>query len=166
MSAAVLLLNASFEPIRVVSLHKAVTMIVTDKAELVERKSGVLRSPSMSVPIPAVIALRVYVKIPYRATLPLNRRAVMVRDDSTCGYCGNPGSTIDHIIPRSRGGLHVWENVVCACRPCNSKKDDKTLTELAWERPPTPVPKGWKWLVLGWGVPDPAWTPYLTMVEV
>ncbi len=159
---SVLLLNASFEPIRVVSLHRAVTMIVTDKADLVERKPGVLRSPSREVPIPAVIALRVFVKIPFRATLPLNRRAVVVRDKGICAYCGEAGSTIDHVIPRARGGLHVWENVVLACRPCNSRKDDKTLAELGWELPHPPfAPKGWQWLILGVADVDDAWAPYL-----
>ncbi len=163
---SVLLLNASFEPIRVVSLHRAVTMIVTDKADLVERKPGVLRSPSLEVPIPSVIALRAYVKIPFRATLPLNRRAVVRRDNGICAYCGGAGSTIDHVVPRARGGRHVWENVVLACRPCNSKKDDKTLAELGWELPdPAPfAPKGWQWLVLG-VVVDDAWAPYLSYAE-
>lgn len=160
----VLLLNASFEPIRVVSLHRAVTLVVTEKADIVERKPGVLRSPSISVPVPSVIALRVFVKIPYRATLPLNRRAVIARDGGKCAYCGKDGSTIDHVVPRSKGGKHVWENVVCACRPCNSKKDDKTLSELGWElEGPTPyAPKGWRWLVMGVST-DPTWAPYLAV---
>jgi 5-methylcytosine-specific restriction endonuclease McrA len=158
----VLLLNATYEPIRVISLKRAIVLVWEDKAEIVEERDAQVTSANFSMPHPAVIRLKYFVKIPYRARLPMSRRTVVGRDKGKCAYCEKRGDTIDHVIPRSRGGKHEWENVVCACRKCNHKKADKLLSELGWTLSFTPYsPKGTFWLILG-VIEDPQWEPYLT----
>src|SRR5690625_2141324 len=107
-----LLLNASYEPLCVIPVTRAIVLVMAEKADVVSEGDAVLRSPSVQVPAPAVIRLRRYVKVPYRRTLALTRRNVLARDDGICAYCGGRGTTVDHVIPRSRGGGNVWENVV------------------------------------------------------
>lgn len=162
MSVA-LLLNASFEPIRVITERRALTLVLDAKAEIIEEKPGRLRSATRDWPIPAVVRLIEYRKIPYTARVPLNRRAVIARDKGVCAYCGGSGDEMDHVIPRSRGGEHRWENVVCSCRKCNGRKADKLLSEIGWTLNRTPyAPTGTVWLLIGRvRVVDPMWEPYL-----
>jgi len=163
-----LLLNATYEPLRVISWQRAVVMVMQDMAEIVERGDGEIRSPSVSVPMPDVVRLTRFVKVPYRARIPLNTRNVLARDRHMCGYCDTRAKTMDHIVPRSRGGQHRWENVVAACIKCNNDKDDLLLSELQdrfggdrWTLKVEPfVPKGD--LMIAWGVmPKESWVPYL-----
>lgn len=163
----VLLLNATYEPLRVITAKRAVVLILDEKAEVVHAGDGVYRSASTSMPVPTVIRLRYFVKIPYKARLPLSRKAVVARDGGVCQYgCGRRGDTIDHVLPRSRGGEHRWENVVASCRRCNSQKADRLLSELGWTLPREPfAPTGNYWLVVGLlpdGQVDPEWVPYLS----
>lgn len=160
--AKVLMLNATYEPLCVIPLRRAVVLILEDKAELVAAADGELRSASLSVPVPTVVRLRRYVRVPYRATLALTRNALFARDRHRCQYCGDPASTIDHVHPRARGGEHRWENVVAACGPCNNRKGDRTLAELGWTlaRPPK-APVGLRWLIVGVANLDPAWEQFL-----
>jgi len=129
----VLVLNATYEPLNIVSVRRAVILVLKEKAEIVEATEEVLRSERLTVPVPLVIRLLAYVKIPYHLSLPLTRRTVLARDRYTCQYCGaRPGKselTLDHVIPRHRGGQTVWENVVTACRACNQRKGGRTLEE-------------------------------------
>lgn len=156
-----LLLNATYEPLRVISWQRAVCMVMQDMAEIVERGDGEVRSPSVSVPMPDVVRLTRFVKVPYRARIPLNTRNVLARDRHICGYCEARAKTMDHIVPRSRGGLHRWENVVAACHRCNNDKDDKLLSELGWELNFEPfVPRGELMVVFG-TAPKESWVPYL-----
>ena len=113
-------------------------------------------------PEPSVVRLCHYVKVPYVARVALNRRAVFARDGHRCQYCGAAAENIDHVIPRSRGGEHVWENVVASCRPCNAAKEDRLLSEthLKLRRQPF-APKETIWIVVAVGTVDPAWAPYL-----
>jgi len=131
--SSVLVLNASFEPLSVVSIQRAIVLLLKEKAEVVEAAEAVLRSEHVTLPVPLVIRLVYYVRIPHRISLPVSRRALLVRDRYTCQYCGvQPGRqhlTIDHVIPRSRGGKTTWDNVVAACKKCNSKKGNKTPAE-------------------------------------
>lgn len=160
---SVLLLNASYEPIRVITERRAITLVIDEKAEVIEARAGRLRSARTEWPIPAVVRLVQYVKIPYRARVPLNRRAVIARDKGVCAYCGGAGNEMDHVIPRSRGGEHVWENVVCACRPCNGRKADRLLSETTMTLHTTPyAPTGTVWILIGRvKVIDPSWESYL-----
>jgi 5-methylcytosine-specific restriction endonuclease McrA len=133
----VLVLNATYEPMNVVSVRRAVLLILKEKAELVEATEAYLRSERVVVPVPLVIRLVYYVRISRRFSLPLSRRTVMARDHYTCQYCGaQPGKaclTIDHVLPRSRGGDTVWENVVTACGPCNRHKGNRTPEEAGMQ---------------------------------
>lgn len=129
----VLVLNATYEPLNVVSVRRAVVLLLKEKAEIVEAAGAWLRAERVSLPVPTVIRLVYYVRIPRRFSLPVSRRTVLARDHYTCQYCGaQPGRanlTIDHILPRSRGGESRWENVIAACGPCNRRKGNRTPEE-------------------------------------
>lgn len=129
----VLVLNATYEPLNVVSVRRAVVLLLKEKAELVEAAEARLRAECIEVPVPLVIRLVTYVRVPRRFNLPVSRRTVLSRDDYTCQYCGaQPGKgdlTMDHVLPRSRGGDHSWENVTTACGPCNRRKGNRTPAE-------------------------------------
>lgn len=153
MTTGVLVLNATFEPINVVQLHRAICLVVQEKADVVESVDGrTFRSENTEIPCPSVVRLRYYVKVPWKRRRPaVTNRNVLGRDNHTCGYCGETATTIDHIVPRARGGKNTWMNVVAACSPCNSKKSDLLLDELGWEllfQPTIPADK--TWLVVGW----------------
>jgi 5-methylcytosine-specific restriction endonuclease McrA len=130
-AARVLILNASYEPLHVCSVKRAVMLLMHEVAERVEDSEQVLRSPSQTFPVPSVIRLRKFVKRPPRHRVAFNRKNVFRRDDNTCQYCGNKSNdlTLDHVLPRSRGGPTSWENVVACCRRCNAKKRDRTPDE-------------------------------------
>lgn len=148
----VLMLNASYEPIRIVSLFRAICLVLDDKADIVESHEGcTIRSPSLAIEKPSVIRLRTYVKIPYgRKKLPVTRQTVLARDFYRCGYCEKKATTVDHIFPRSRGGENVWMNVTAACTKCNNKKADKTLAELGWKcHNRIYEPTSQMWLIVG-----------------
>jgi 5-methylcytosine-specific restriction endonuclease McrA len=123
----VLVLNASFEPLNITSWRRAIVLLLKEKAEHVEDQGRVLRS---GITQPTVIRLRHYVNIPYRE-IPLTRRNILHRDSHTCQYCGYSGDdlTLDHIIPKSRGGLDTWDNIITACTRCNVKKGSRTPKE-------------------------------------
>jgi 5-methylcytosine-specific restriction endonuclease McrA len=129
----VLVLNASYEPLQLVSIRRAVVLLLQEKAELVEAAEQRLRAQGFSLEVPIVIRLVRYIRIPRRMRLPCSRRGVLARDRETCQYCGaQPGRlhlTVDHVLPRSRGGLTTWENVVAACRECNHRKGGRTPEE-------------------------------------
>jgi len=129
----VLVLNATYEPLNVVSVKRAVVLLLKEKAELVEAAEAKLRSESLSVPVPLVIRLMYFVKIPRRISLPVTRRGILSRDHYACQYCGvtppRKELTIDHVVPRSRGGKTTWENVVTACQKCNGRKGSRTPSE-------------------------------------
>ncbi len=138
----VLVLNATFEPLNTVSMPRAVSLLLAEKAEIVEAAEAHLRSQSLSLPMPLVIRLVTYVRIPRMLPLGVTRRGVLKRDNFTCQYCGRCQSpfelTLDHVLPRSRGGKNTWENVVAACKPCNHRKGNRTPAEahLRLLRPP------------------------------
>ncbi len=130
-SARVLILNASYEPMHVCSVKRAVALLMLDVAERVEDSAKVLRSPSQVFAVPSVVKLKKYVKRPPHQKVAFNRKNVFRRDDNTCQYCGlhSTDLTLDHVLPRSRGGATSWENVVACCRRCNAKKRDRTPEE-------------------------------------
>ena len=129
----VLVLNASYEPLSVVSVKRAVVLLLKEKAELVEAAEAYLRAEKFSIPRPLVIRLVYYVKIPRRMSLPVTRRTVLARDHYTCQYCGTVPPrqklTLDHVLPQSRGGKTTWENVITACQKCNGRKGNRTPDE-------------------------------------
>lgn len=129
----VLVLNATYEPLSIVSVKRAVILLLKEKAELIEAAEAKLRAENFVIPRPLVIRLVYYVKIPRRMSLPVTRRTVLARDHYTCQYCGEmpirQELTLDHVVPRSRGGKTTWENVVVACQKCNGRKGNRTPLE-------------------------------------
>jgi 5-methylcytosine-specific restriction endonuclease McrA len=123
----VLVLNATYEPINVCTVRRAVVLMLKEKAELVEHADWRLRSESSSVARPVVIRLVSYVRVPRDAhRRKITRRAVFARDGWACQYCGASSNlTVDHVIPRSKGGSSSWENIVASCAPCNRRKGDR-----------------------------------------
>ena len=127
----VLVLNQTYEPLHFCNLRRAVIMLLKGKAQEVEYDGRVIYSPSISIQAPTVIRLNRYIKKPYLVGVRFSKKNVFKRDNYTCQYCGSYGveMTIDHVVPRSRGGITSWENVVVACQRCNLKKGDRTLYE-------------------------------------
>ena len=140
-----LVLNATYEPINVCTVKRAVVLLLKDKAEVIEHSEWELRSASSSIQRPTVIRLVTYVRIP-RDThrRKITRRAVFARDEWTCQYCGSRGNlTVDHVIPKSKGGSSSWENIVASCAPCNRRKGDLLAPAVGMRllrQPRTPSP--------------------------
>ena len=165
MAQQVLVLNATYEPINVCSLQRAVVLVLKNKAEVLERAAKKLRSATMNHAYPLVIRLVYFVRVPRHESRKISRRAVFARDGYSCQYCGSTGHlTLDHVIPRSRGGCTSWENVVASCAPCNVRKGSNLPHEVGMvpcnnPRPPTSVdfllPKTRE-------VPE-SWEPYLAL---
>ena len=144
-SATVLVLNATFEPINVCTVRRATVLILKAKAELLERGEGELHSERMTLDRPIVIRLITYVRVPRDAhRRKITRKAVLARDSWTCQYCGStkPGLTVDHVIPRSRGGKSVWENIVASCASCNRRKGNRLPREIQMHPRSSPRPPG------------------------
>jgi 5-methylcytosine-specific restriction endonuclease McrA len=127
-SGRVLVLNASYEPINVCTVRRAAVLVLKERAEILECSEWSLHAESMTLPRPTVIRLVTYVRIPRDAhRRKITRRAVFARDRWTCQYCGSERSnlTVDHVIPRSKGGTSGWDNIVTCCAPCNRRKGDR-----------------------------------------
>jgi 5-methylcytosine-specific restriction endonuclease McrA len=130
MNGVVLVLNQDYEPLNVTNLPRAFRLVFGAKAEILEYDHQVIRTPRQEFHAPSVIRLQHRVHRP-RPRVKLTRREVLARDRHTCQYCGRQGSdlTLDHILPRHRGGGHSWENLVAACKSCNHRKGGKTPEE-------------------------------------
>jgi len=145
MSDKVLVLNATYEPLNICSARRAIVLLLKEKAEAVEVSGRAFHSADSSFPLPNVIRLSYYVRVPRYDTRRVSRRAILARDRHRCQYCGSRTHlTIDHIIPRSRGGGSTWENIVTSCAPCNSRKGDRLPAEADMRlrsrpRPPEPL---------------------------
>jgi 5-methylcytosine-specific restriction endonuclease McrA len=123
----VLVLNATYEPVNVCTVRRAVVLLLKEKAEVIEHASWELHSETTTLARPMVIRLVTFVKVP-RDThrRKITRRAVFARDGWQCQYCGSKANlTVDHVIPRSKGGPSTWENIVASCAPCNRRKGDR-----------------------------------------
>lgn len=130
MNNAVLVLNQNYEPLNVCNVRRALVLVIGGRAEVLEAGTRTLASASAVFHAPSVIRLVYLIRRP-RPRVKLTRREIFIRDNYTCQYCERQVSdlTIDHIIPRSRGGLHVWDNVVSACKTCNHRKGGKSIAE-------------------------------------
>jgi len=141
----VLVLNASLEPLSLISVKRAVVLLMTDKAKVVEKDvARQLHAEHIAIDVPLVIRLVAYVRIPHGVRVPFSRRALFARDAYACQFCGTSNSTltIEHLQPRSRGGGTTWENCVAACPRCNHRKGSRTVAEatkigLVLRRAPT-----------------------------
>ena len=161
----VLVLNASFEPLNVCSVRRAHVLVYKGKAEIVEGLDRPFRSATANFIWPCVIRLRAYVRVPRAAQRKISRRALFARDGWTCVYCGaaDVRLTLDHVVPRSRGGDSVWENVVTSCAPCNLRKGNRLPEEVQMRlivRPHPPAPALFVTLSAP-KIPE-RWEPYLT----
>ncbi|WP_181787876.1 HNH endonuclease [Streptomyces phytophilus] len=148
-----LVLNASFEPLSTVSLRRAVVLVLQDKAVVEQAHSGMrLRAATVELPVPQVIRLCRYVRVPFRRRAPWSRRGVLVRDRHRCAYCDRRATTVDHVLPRSLGGRDTWLNTVASCAADNHRKADRTPEQAGMRllrRPFEPTPADALLLALG-----------------
>jgi 5-methylcytosine-specific restriction endonuclease McrA len=161
--ARALVLNASNEPMSVVPTRRAVVLVLRERADVLAANGVVWRSERIEMASPSVVSLRRYIRIPSALRVPLNRRAVFIRDDYTCQYCGHQAENVDHVVPKTQGGSHAWDNVVASCRRCNTKKGGRTPDQAGLRLlrlPSAPTRHSWVAVALG-STPDPEWQPYL-----
>jgi 5-methylcytosine-specific restriction endonuclease McrA len=161
----VLVLNQNYEPMSVCSARRAIVLLYLDKAEMVERNHEMIHSMSSAMPLPSIVRLSRLIHVP-RKRIQLNRKNIIKRDGHQCQYCGKvDGSvTVDHVIPRDRGGGDTWENLVCACVRCNTKKKNRTPKEANMKLRRIPRKPGYLFFIQRFvGIPDDRWKPYLFM---
>jgi 5-methylcytosine-specific restriction endonuclease McrA len=174
LQGRVLLLNGnSWEPLAIISIPRAINLLIAGKATVVEQSGRSLKTVSSTFPVPSVIALRTYINVPRRKA-QWSRKGILARDNYTCIYCGvRPGDTlrglavgksdftVDHLLPRSRGGRDTWSNTACACYVCNHRKGDRLPEEagmkLRWE---PKIPRT-SYLVIAVGSGPDAWRQYI-----
>lgn len=161
-----LVLNATYEPLSVVSARRAAVLVLDEKAEPLHLSDQVLHAEQVAVEVPSVVRLRYFVRVPYQRRAPLSRRGVFTRDGHRCQYCDGRAESIDHVLPRSRGGLHIWENVVACCRRCNARKRDRLLeqTPMRLRRAPR-APRHLSWVAVQVGRVPTEWQAYLGEAE-
>ena len=163
LNSHVLVLNQNYEPMSVCNAKKAVILIYLGKAEIIEKRERSIRSISTSMPYPSVVRLSMYIKIP-RKRIILSRKNIIKRDGHQCQYCGTTTSsmTVDHVIPKVRGGDDSWENLVCACVNCNNKKGHRSPEQAGMALLSNPVrPTQLTFIRHFIGIKDEKWKPYL-----
>jgi 5-methylcytosine-specific restriction endonuclease McrA len=132
LNRLVLVINASYEPINICSARRALTLVLKGAAVVEEVSAYVVRTSKISIPLPSVVRLQKYRRM-LRQNRSVSRKGIVLRDSSTCQYCRQKlpprELTLDHVIPRSRGGASTWENLVASCKPCNNVKGDRTPAE-------------------------------------
>lgn len=165
LNRLVLVLNASYEPINIVPVQRALTLIFSGKVVVETPSKHFIRTAHIKVQIPSVVRLLVYRRVPVQ-NRAVSRKNIMLRDRHTCQYCGVPflpkGLTLDHVIPRSRGGENTWENLVACCHRCNNRKADRTPAEagMVLKKKPARIGLHMKHRLMV-GAEDEAWEPYL-----
>ncbi len=156
------MLNAGYEPLAIVSFRRAIVLVLAGKAAVLETHADDVVGLTARFPRPAVILLTRYVRAPYSAGVPVSRRGVLRRDGHRCAYCRGPATTVDHVLPRSRGGPDSWTNLVASCVRCNNRKGNRTPEEVGWPLVVRPyVPRGPAWVVKGAEQRHPAWEQFL-----
>lgn len=142
----VLLLNSSYEPMRVISWQRAICMFFSGKVEVIEESSNEVHSVSLVIKIPAVVRLLSFVKVRQKAPT-LSRANILARDQFECQYCAKQltpkEATLDHVLPRSQGGRTSWDNLVCCCASCNKRKGNQTPKQANMPLKQKPVKPGW-----------------------
>lgn len=158
-----LVLNASFEPLSTVTMNRAVVLVLQDKAVVEQSHPEFrVRAATMELPLPRVIRLCRYVRVPFRRHAPWSRRGVLIRDQHRCAYCGKRATTVDHVLPRAQGGGDTWLNTVASCSEDNHRKAARTPEEAGMSllrKPFVPSPADAMLLALGVGGREalPAW---------
>ncbi len=171
LNQPVLVLNQNYEPLHVCNVRRAVVLVARGKAEIIDsldRAAALLRSMTADFPVPSVIRMVYFIRRP-RPMVRLSRREVFARDRHTCQYCGlsKTDLTLDHVVPRARGGGHSWENLVSACRACNHRKAGRTPTEARMRLRSTPVrPKtSFAQIYLRYLERRPTWRPFFPGID-
>jgi 5-methylcytosine-specific restriction endonuclease McrA len=161
MADRTLVLNTTHMPLTVVSAERGLTLIMKGKVDLVASNGRVIRSEREEFHVPSVVVVRQFVHVPYNTVAPsVSRKAIFARDHGKCQYCDGRAENLDHVVPRTKGGRHTWDNLVAACKKCNSKKADKTLAQSGLKLLRAPKePKGSKFFVFG--RPEVEWESYL-----
>lgn len=163
MNQHVLLLNADYSALGVCTVERAVVLVFMGKADVVQALDGqFLRSARARFPMPSIVRLRAYIRVPYRSIL-LTRKNVLRRDRHRCMYCGTREHlTIDHVMPKSRGGKDTWENLVAACSRCNARKGSRTPDEAHMPLLGRPFRPSHVMFIRDFvGNVDDTWKPYL-----
>jgi len=163
LESRVLVLNQNYEPMSVCSARRAVVLLYLEKAEMIEKNHEYIRSVKTSIPLPSIVRLSRLVHVPRKRIL-LNRKNIIKRDRHQCQYCGTFEGpvTVDHIVPKDQGGEDSWENLVCACMKCNTKKRNRTPREAGMILLRKPRKPGYLFFIQHLvGIPDERWKPYL-----
>jgi len=162
-----LVLNAGYEPLGVVSFRRALLLVLNQKATVLRPFEEVrVHSASEEFEMPSVILLTRYVRIPGIRKVPLSRRGVLRRDAHRCAYCNRSATTVDHVVPKSRGGRDTWENLVACCLKCNNAKGDRTLNEIGWSLSFTPrMPTSADFTLRGADRLEPEWNDFLGLAQ-
>ncbi|MDZ7269213.1 MAG: HNH endonuclease [candidate division KSB1 bacterium] len=162
----VLILNQNYEPMSVITAKKAIVLIVLGKAEIIERHPlWEVRSVRSSLPFPSIVRLITYIHIPRKRVI-LSRKNIIKRDNGRCQYCGTTQRplTVDHVVPKNRGGEDSWENLVCACVACNNRKGNRTPEEARMPMLRKPQRPNQLYFIQHFiGIGDERWKPYLFM---
>ena len=165
LESRVLVLNQNYAPMSVCCARKATILLYLGKAEMVEKNHEMVHSVSATLPLPSIVRLMRLIHVPRKRIL-LNRRNIIKRDHHQCQYCGTIQGpvTVDHITPKDHGGQDTWENLVCACVLCNTKKRNHTLREAGMRLLRKPRKPGYLFFIQYLiGIPDERWKPYLFM---
>jgi len=165
LNSQVLVLNQSFQPLSITNAKKAIILIFLGKAEIVEKNGEFIHSVNDRFPLPSIVRLKRYIHVPQKRVM-LTRKNIIKRDNHQCQYCGKKsvGLTIDHVIPRVRGGKDTWENLVCACVKCNNKKGNRTPEDVGLKLLKKPKkPNHIFFIRYAVSVIDTRWKPYLYM---
>lgn len=157
------MLNASNEPLSVVAARRGMVLVLRGTADPVAHLDETWHAETDSFDVPSVVRLRRYVPVPYARSIPLNRRAIFMRDGHRCQYCGSSAENVDHVIPKVQGGRHTWDNVVAACRRCNTRKGGRTPAQAGLtltSKPSKPGRFDWVHVAAG-GNPHASWRPFI-----
>jgi 5-methylcytosine-specific restriction endonuclease McrA len=165
----VLVLNFTYEALNITSFQRAVKLIFSGKAEVVHGRDRLLVSPTFEMRMPSIIRMLYYIRRPSQK-VALTKKNILLRDDYTCQYCGLRGErlmTVDHVIPRSKGGPSTWENLVCACMRCNNRKNNRTPehANMAMRRKPR-TPKYIPWIRVKRNTLPGEWHKFLFLYNV
>ncbi|HTW86111.1 MAG TPA: HNH endonuclease [Candidatus Sulfotelmatobacter sp.] len=165
----VLVLNFTYEALNITSFQRAVKLIFSGKAEIVHRRDAFIKSTSYEMKLPSIIRMLYYIKRPMQK-VALTKKNVLLRDDYTCQYCGIKGErmmTVDHVVPRSKGGPSTWENLVCACMRCNNRKNNRTPehANMLLKRKPK-APKYIPWIRVKRNTLPGEWKKFLFLYNV
>ena len=170
MNQEVLVLNSDYEPLNVCNLRRAIALMFLGKVDVLHTDTTIIHTVSGAFDSPSVVRLRNHIRRPI-PELRLSRRSIFARDSYTCQYCGHTSKdlTIDHVVPKRFGGTTSWENLVCCCRRCNTRKGDKTVNQVGFTLRRTPKrPKYVPFISLTKyisGARNKAWRDYLPIFD-